>query len=78
MTIMYRVDKVPRCDLRNEYTVPCGMNSIVHISDARPLVTRVIQQHGHHVNKHTSLIFSKYDLAKRDFVIYHVEELAPF
>jgi len=23
MTIMYRVDKVPRCDLRKEYTVPC-------------------------------------------------------
>ena len=73
MPVNYRMDKSERLPTRHAYSVPCGMNTIVYISNKPYNIQKIISK-AYALRENEVYIHSKWDKNKRDFIIYAVTE----
>lgn len=67
----YRVDVVDAIPAGEDYTVPCGMNSIVYLADSQPNMIRLVKSLPE-LQKGKVYLYSKWDNNTRDYVVVSI------
>ena len=69
----YRVDLVKKQDAGSDYIVPCGMNTIVHLTGTMPNMTKLVKQLPEH-KEGMVYIYSKWDNVTNDYKLISIIE----